>query len=77
MGGVVVPFFFPLVCDDLGRKIDHSFPACAFLLFFFKVENTSRTLIPLLGQDQSTVAQRAETTVAQRSLTSCGELVSG
>ena len=39
-------------------------------LLFFKVEISSRTLIPLFGQDQSTVAQRAETTVTECSLTS-------
>ena len=37
-----------------------------------KVEISSRTLVPLfLGKDQSTVAQRAETTVAEWSLTNC------
>ena len=46
---------------------DNLFPACAF---FFKVEISSRTLIPLFGPDQSTVAQRAETTVTECSLTS-------
>ena len=47
---------------------DNPLPACA--LIFFEVEISSRTLIPLLSQDQSTVAQRAETTVAECSLTS-------
>ena len=60
---------FFLDCEDFGRMFDHSFPACAFLFLFFKVENRLRTLISLLGQDQSTVAQRAETTVAECSLT--------
>ena len=32
------------------------------LRFFSEVEISSRTLIPLFGQDQSTVTQRAETT---------------
>ena len=41
------------------------------LLFLFKVEISSRTLIPLLCQDQSTVAQRAEATVTKCCLTSC------
>ena len=46
---------------------DKSFPAYAF--FFFKWRFISRTLISLsLGQDQSTVAQRAETTVTEYSL---------
>ena len=39
--------FFSLACDDLGRMFIHSFPACAFLSSFFKVEISSRTLIPL------------------------------
>ena len=36
---------FYLACKDLGRMFDYSFPACAF--FFFKVEISLRTLIPL------------------------------
>ena len=36
---------FSLACEDLGRMFDNSFPACAF--FFFKVEISSRKLIPL------------------------------
>ena len=61
--------------------VDHSFPACAFLSFFLSfffflwggwVEITSRTLVPLLCQDQPTVVQQAETTVVECSLTSCG-----
>ena len=39
--------------------------------FFFFVEFSSRKLIHSLGQDQSTVVQRAEMTVAERSLASC------
>ena len=50
---------------------DNLFPASAFFFFFFfKVEIRSHTLIPLLGQDQSTVAQRAEMTVAECSFAS-------
>ena len=48
----------------------HSPPAL-FFFFFFKVEISSRTLISSLGQDQSTVAQRADTAVTECSLTSC------
>ena len=56
--------------------IDHSFPACAFLLLLLgggglEAEISSCTLIPLLGQDQSIVAQQTETTVGECSLTSC------
>ena len=50
---------------------DHSFPACAFFFFFFEVEISSRTLGHSLGQDKSTVARRAETTVTECSLTNC------
>ena len=60
-----------LACEDLGRIFDHSFPACAFfvLFCFFEVEISSRTLIPhSVCQNQITVAQRAETTVAACSL---------
>ena len=50
---------------------NHSISACAFFFFFFEVVINSRSLIPLIIQDQSTVAQRAETNVAECSLTSC------
>ena len=66
-------FSIVVVVVVMGSMFDHFFPACAFffLFFFFLVEISSRTLIPLFGQDQSTVGQRAETTVAECSLTSC------
>ena len=67
-----------LACEDFGRMFDNLFSASAlffFFLFFFcyfsEVEISSRTLIPLFGQDQSTVTQRAETTVTECSLSSC------
>ena len=41
---VVVALF--LACEDSGRIFDHSYPAFAFF-FFFRVESSSRTLIPL------------------------------
>ena len=66
-GGLVVVAFF-LACEDFGRMFDHSFPACAF---FFKVEISSRTLIPLFRQGSVPVAKRAEKTVTEYSLTSC------
>ena len=59
-----------LACEQLGRIFDHSFPACAFF-FFFEVKISSRTLIPVLCQDQSTVGRPAEKTVAECSLRSC------
>ena len=43
---------------------DNSFSTCAFF-FFFEVEISSRTLIPLFGQGQFTVAQRTETSVTE------------
>ena len=39
---------FFLACEDFGRMFNHSFPICAFFLFFFEVEISSHTLIPLL-----------------------------
>ena len=38
-----------LACEDLGRMFDCSFPACAlfFSFFFFEVEISLSTLIPL------------------------------
>ena len=39
---------FFLVHEDLGKMFNHSFPVCNFFLsFFFKVEISSHTLIPL------------------------------
>ena len=39
---------FLLAWEDLGRMFNNSFPASAFFLsFFFEVEISSRTLIPL------------------------------
>ena len=58
---------FFLACEDSRRMFDHLFTACAFL----KLEIRSLTLISTVYyQDQSTVTQRAETTVAECSLTS-------
>ena len=50
------------------RMFDHSFPECAF---FLKWRLARAQKFHSLCQDQSTVAQRAETTVAKCSLTSC------
>ena len=38
--------FFLACAEDFGRMVDHSFPACAF--FFFEVQISLGTLIPLL-----------------------------
>ena len=56
---------------DFGRNVRPFIPCQCF---FCKVELSSRTLVHSLGQDQSTLAQRAETTVAECSLTSSCEL---
>ena len=48
---------------------DDSFPACTFF-FFLKWRLAHAHQFHSLGQDQSTVAQRAETTVTECSLTS-------
>ena len=69
---VVVAFSSP--ARILG-KVLRFIPRLRFflLLFFFsKVEISSRTPIPRVGgQDESTLAQRAETTVAECFRTSC------
>ena len=59
-----------LACEDLGRMFDHSFVAFA-LFFFLKWRSARAHQLHSLCQDQSTVAQRAEMTVAECSLTSC------
>ena len=71
---VVVWWLFP----RMGRFLDNVRPfapcLCLFLLLllFFQVEISSRTLSHSLCLDQSTVAQRAEATVAECFLTGCG-----
>ena len=59
---VLVAFF--LICKDLGRLFNHSFPYCPFFFFFFlKWRFAHAHLFHSLGQNQSTsVAQQAETT---------------
>ena len=47
------------------------FLACAFFIYIFKGRSSRAHKFHPLGQDQSTVAQRAETTVSECSLTSC------
>ena len=51
-----------------GEIFVESIPTCAF---FFKWRSAGAHQFLSLSQDQSTVAQRAEATVAERSLTSC------
>ena len=53
---------FFVACEDFGGSLMiHSLPA----LFFFFLKWYQLTHTPLLGQDQSTVAQQAETIVAE------------
>ena len=61
---------FFLACQDFGTTFDHSFPACIFF-FFLKRRLACTHQFLSLRQDQSTVVKRAETTVAECSLTSC------
>ena len=62
-----------LCSGGFGENVWQFIPSLALLLFFFKVEIGSYTLIEFhsLCQDQSTVAQHAETSMAECSLTSC------
>ena len=62
---------FFVACEDLGRMFNHSFPACTFLFLFLKWGLARTHWFHSLGQDQSTVAQRAEMTVAKYFLTGC------
>ena len=59
---------FLLACRDLGGRFDDSFSTCTF---FLKWRSAGTHQFHFSGQDQSTVAQWAETTVADCSLTSC------
>ena len=75
VGYVSYGVFF-LAWEGSTRMFDNSFTACAFFLLFFssslfKSRLGSAHYLHSIGQDQSTVAQRAETTVADCSLTRC------
>ena len=63
-----------LACGDLGRRFDDLFhTSIVFLSFFFfvlKWGSARAHQFHFLGQGQSTLAQRADTTVAECSLTS-------
>ena len=61
---------FFIACEDIGRMFEHSFPACTFFKFYLKWRS-ARTLIPLFTPGSVHMAQWAETTVAEYSLTSC------
>ena len=62
---VVVAFY--LLVRNFGRMFNHSFLTCTFL----KWRLARAHYFPSLCQDQSTVAQWAETTMAKCSLTRC------
>ena len=74
---VVVWWLFPHL-RGFGEMFNHLFPTCAsFLSFFFPKWRLAHVhYFHSLCQDQSTVAQRAETTVAECFLTSACGLVS-
>ena len=52
---VVAVVAFSSLARILGRMFNYSFSACTFF-FFLEVEISSRTLIPFIMPDQSTVA---------------------
>ena len=60
--------FFPgffLACGDFGQSFDDSCSPAPFFFFFYKWRSDRAHQFDILGQDQSTVAQPAETTVAE------------
>ena len=63
-------FFFARL-REFWENVGPLIPHLRFILFIYllKMKISSRTLFHSLGQDQSTVAQRAKTTVAEYSLT--------
>ena len=63
-------FPFSLRATIMGKDLMNSLP-----FFFFKEEISSRAPVPLLGQGQSSHAQRAVPDVAACSLPRCRELV--
>ena len=63
---------FFCVCKDLGKALtNHSLLALNLVFFFKREDQVVHTNSMLLGQDQSIVAQQAETTVDECSLVSC------
>ena len=60
-----------LACEDFGRIFELSFPRLRLKKKKRSGDWLAHTNSTLLYQDQSTVAQRAETTVAECFLTSC------
>ena len=57
-------------CKEFGEKFDNSFPASTFFVVL-KWKSACAYQFHFSGQNQSTVAQRAETIVAKCSLKSC------
>ena len=65
-GVFLVVVAFSSCARIFGRMFNNSFTACAFFfLFFLKWRLACTHLFHSLGQDQSTVAQRAELTVTE------------
>ena len=63
---------FFLTCEDFGGGFKETIPCLhPFPFFCFKVEISLHALVDFLSQDQSVVAEQAETTVDKHSLTSC------
>ena len=69
-GGVVV-LAYSSRARILGECSTIHSPPALFFFFFFKWRLSRAQYFYSLGQDQSTVAQRTETTVTECSLTSC------
>ena len=70
---MIMMMAFSSLARILGECLTIYSPRVLFFFFFvcFKVDISSRTLIPLFMPGQSIVAQPSETTVAECSLTSC------
>ena len=71
---MVVVAFSPLA--RIGDNVQAFIPRRHFFLFFFKAEISSYTLMPLFMPGLSTVAQQAEMSKAECSLTRKNKLVS-
>ena len=62
---------FFLACKDFGRIVQQFIPHLRFNYFFLKWRLANAHYFHSLGQDQSKVAQRAQTTLTECSLTCC------
>ena len=72
MAVMVVVMAFSSRARMLRKMLDKSFPdSTFFVVVFLKWRLVRADWLHFLGQDRSTVAQRAETTVTECFLTSC------